>query len=143
MEYSFTVYDEFRLVYKRVWGIYTDDVSAAALAEWNRLNKMDDVGNYNEIQDLSAVTQYLVSIDLIKQVARDYAALRKPGSLPDRKVAYVAPSKIAFGTGRVYSALIDITGEEFRVFQDLESAFDFIGVSEHARSVILAAEETK
>ena len=129
MGYRFAIHDDLRLVYKKVWGEYGDAESAESHAEWDALCKASpEVGDFNELQDLTGVTRYHVSLEQIRRLADRYEAEWETGLHQPKRLAYVVPSAVAFGTGRVYGALISMTLISFRVFTALDDAADWLGL---------------
>lgn len=133
MPWKFVPYEDLRLVYKKVWGAYGDSESADAHREWDAMCAGGaDIGEYNELQDLTEVTDYGVSVGLIRQLAERYSEEWETGAHSPKRIAYVVPSANAFGTGRVYGALMETTGINFRVFNDLGEAGQWLGVTHEA-----------
>ena len=141
MPFSFTVHPKLRLVYKRVWGIYDDLDSNRSNDEWGAINRDGEIADYDQLQDLTGVTDYTVSVDTVRTRASAYARSRAQNPRPPKKVAYVAPLEVAFGTGRIYQALVATTGDDFQVFRDLDSACAWLGLDAGARDEIFAEPE--
>lgn len=130
MPSKYSVLTEYSLLYKRVWGRYTEDDNQAAHRERYGLSQQMDLNGYAEIQDLTDVTQYEISVEKMQALARQYKQLsesdRESGRFVARKLAYVAPDSVAFGTARIYDALTDSTGINFKVFRDIEPAIEWL-----------------
>ena len=110
MGFHFRVHHDLRLVYKKVWGQYGDPESVASHIEWNAICAADPaVGEYTEFQDLTQVTEYSVSLQQIRSLADYYEAEWLGGDHSPKKMAYVVPGPLAFGTGRVYGSLMALT----------------------------------
>ncbi len=138
MSYSFTFFPELNLVYKRVWGSYQDVDSKSAHTYWDTVNQ-GEVGGYNELQDLREVNDYGISLTQIRSLANHYeSGWQQEGSDKAKKMAYVAPSPIVFGTGRVYSTLISTTGINFKVFESIDDAAIWLGLSKSDLSLVLS-----
>lgn len=137
MNYSFAVHHELKLVYKRVWGIHTDEDAESAMEYWSALSDYSDIYNYCELHDLSAVTDYRVSSNFIKSQASTVVSRRIARSSPPKKSVCVVPSKIAYGMGRMYSALIDRSEEEFTVFYKINDACEWLELSEQDKALVL------
>ena len=90
---------------------------------------LGDVGQFNELQDLTGVTHYDVSIAQIHKLADHYESYNPENRPDDKRIAYIAPGPAAFGTGRVYSALIEIARIDMQVFTDLEEGANWLGLS--------------
>lgn len=138
MNYSFIVHDDLQLVYKRVWGIYTDEDAKAAMEDWTKLSDGKEIYNYTELHDLSEVTDYQLSSRFIKSLACTVVGRRKGRSSPPKKTGCVVPSKVAYGMGRMYSALVDQSEEEFMVFYTMVEACEWLELSEEAKERVLA-----
>ena len=129
--FRFRIHHDLRLVYKKVWGSYGDEQSVASHTEWDRICRTEPaVGDYNELQDLTQVTEYDVSIDQIRALAERYEEAWKTGEHQPKRLAYVVPSPLAYGTGRVYGSLMATTGITFRVFNSLPDATQWLALSE-------------
>jgi hypothetical protein len=106
-----------------------------------------DLNGYAEIQDLTDVTSYEISVKKIQALARDYKELtesdRESGRFVATKLAYVAPDSIAFGTARVYDALTSSTGINFGVFRSIEPAIEWLDLSAEAHNEIKAIRLTQ
>ncbi len=141
MPFEYHIHHDLRLVYRKVWGIYTDDDSRSAHEYWDQLRNENAVNDYNELQDLTEVTEYGISVEQIRTLAAHYRRVAEQqtatGRSPDKKIAYVVPTRLAYGTARVYGALIEETGMVFRVFDTLPDACDWLEVTEAARQNIL------
>lgn len=122
MSFEFQIFHDRRLAYKRVTGIYGDEDAQAAILEWRRLVAEEGVSEYDEFHDLTWVTQYEVSIDGIRAMALSSRRSRLERNEIPKRVAYVVPSDLGYGTGRIYSAMIDVAGEDFKVFRNLAEA---------------------
>lgn len=134
MSFSFTFHDDLHLVYKRVWGSYGDEDSTAAHAFWDSVNS-GKVGQYDELQDLTAVTDYRLSIEKMRALALHYQ--NRFDARICKKIAYVAPNDAAFGTGRVYSSEVVETELNFNVFRSLAEAAAWLGLSDDQLSQVL------
>ncbi len=55
-------------------------------------------------------------------------------------MAYVVPTALAFGTGRVYSAMINTTGINLHVFSDIEEAAEWLALSSKDLEMVLARD---
>ena len=137
MGYQFTIHDDLRLVYKKVWGEYGDAESTESHAEWDAMCQASpEIGDFNEFHDLTEVTGYHVSLEQIRLLADRYEAEWETGRHQPKRLAYVVPSAVAFGTGRVYGALISMTLLTFRVFSSLDDAADWMGLDRAQRRKI-------
>ncbi len=128
MAYSFTFHHDLNLVYKRVWGSYGNEDSKRAHEYWD-VASQGEVGKFNELQDLREVTDYGVSADQIRSLAEHYEDAWNAGDRTYKRMAYVAPSPVVFGTGRIYSTLISSTGLNFQVFESINEAADWLEIS--------------
>lgn len=138
MGYRFRVHHDLRLVYKKVWGHYGDPESVASHVEWDAMcAESPPVGEYNEFHDLIQVSRYDVSIDQIRRLANQHEAEWETGLHQPKSLAYVAPTPLAFGTGRVYGSLMATTGVSFRVFTSLDEACEWLGIAGSARSRVI------
>lgn len=114
-----------RLVTAQGRGTITDDdIYGYQEKVWSR----PDVAGYNELVDMSAVTQIVrPSVERIQDLARFSAAMdvRSPKS----KFAIVAPNDLAFGLGRMYGAHRDMdprSTKRVAVFRSLAEALAFL-----------------
>lgn len=130
MPFTYAVRRDLKLIHRRVWGEYNDADSRAADIEWRKIQQDPEVLSFNELQDLSEVTHYGVSIETIRSIAAYYNDFRLAQHATPKQLAYVVPSKVAFGTGRVYQALIDVSGVNFHVFENVEEAVSWLGLDE-------------
>lgn len=132
------IHHDLRLVYKKAWGTYGDAESQSWHAEWDAIWQAEaGVGDYNELYDLSQVTGYDVSIDHIRALADQYETEWRTGRHSPKQLAYVVPSPVAFGTGRVYGSLVAMTGIVFRVFKSLDEAADWLALTHDQRERVL------
>ena len=141
MSYEYHIHHDHRLVYKKVWGSYTDEDSRVAHEYWDQIRKTGDINDYSELQDLTEVVDYGISVDQMKALAlryREESEQRKAAGKPsNKKIAYVVPSRLAYGTARIYGALIEETGMTFRVFDALEDGCEWLQLNEAACRNIL------
>lgn len=130
MGYRFDIHHDLRLVYKKVWGSYGDAQSRVAHIEWDEICRQgDEVGDYNEFQDLTEVTEYGVSLDQIKGLAERYDIEWQTQTHQPKQIAYVVPTPLSYGTGRVYGSLMGHTGIDFKVFDSLFDAAVWLELS--------------
>jgi hypothetical protein len=141
MPYEYIVHHKYKLVYKKVWGSYTDEDSALAHEYWDVLSTQGSIGTYDELQDLSEVTRYGVSVRHIENLAAHYRELaeagKDAGNFKPKKIAYIIPSPTAFGTGRIYGSLVEDTGLNFTVFDAVEKACDWLELTPETRTAVL------
>jgi len=138
MGFYFRVHHDIRLVYKKVWGTYGDVESVASHEEWDALCAAHPgIGDYNEFQDLTQVTRYGVSLEQIRVLADRHEREWESGQHQPKQLCYVVPSPLAFGTGRVYGSLMAMTGFNLRVFNSMEEAADWLGLSAQVRDRIV------
>ena len=145
MPYFFRIHTDINLVYKKVWGIYDDAASREAHALWDEMTASDPaIEAYDELQDLTGVTDYRVSIALIHQLADRYASRWQGDAHRPKRMAYVVPSPEAYGTGRVYGTLMEATAIEFRACHDFAEAAEWLGLdaSEIERVIEAGTDET-
>ena len=141
MDYQFHIHHDLRLVYKKVRGTYGDAESRISHVEWDAIcEESPVVGDYNELQDLTGVTDYRVSLDQIRALAAKYEQDWQTGSRVPKLMAYVVPSPLAFGTGRVYGSLMGMTGITFRVFNALDEATGWLGLTEEQCKQVLVPD---
>lgn len=140
MPSKYAALPEYSLLYKRVWGRYTEADNAASHRERHRLSQSTDIGDFSEIQDLRDVTEYAISVEKMQSLARQYRRLteeeQRSGKYVARSVAYVAPSPVVFGTARVYEAITASTALNFRAFREIEDALGWLGMSAEVIDVI-------
>ena len=141
MAYSFTFYHNLSLVYKKVWESYGDRDSKSAHEYWDTVNTTN-VGEYDELQDLRECTDYGISIEQIQALANHYQGRFDEGDDRGKKIAYIAPSQLAFGTGRVYSTLINEKNINFRVFADINEGAEWLVLSTDDLALVLSAEQS-
>lgn len=140
MGFYFRIHRDLGLVYKKVWGRYGDAESVASHVEWDAICKADaEVGDYNEFQDLTQVSQYGVSLDQIRALAERYERDWQAGTQHPKRLAYVVPGPLAFGTGRVYGSLMAMTGITFTVFNSIDEAAMWMGLSAAERNRVVEA----
>lgn len=135
MGFEFTIHHDLRIVYKKVWGVYDDEASRQAHTEWDVINTEGDIVVYDEFQDLTEVTSYGVSIEQIRRLANRYTDLTEGHET--KRIAYVAPSALAFGTGRVYGTLMDTTAVNFHVFTTCKDAAEWLELADEDLARIL------
>ncbi len=144
MPFEFIVHHEYKLVYRKVWGVYGVEDSIAVHEYWDELSGKGEIGNYDELIDLSEVTEYGISIEQIRSLANHYRILaearQKAGVFKPKKIAYVIPSPAAYGTGRVYGALIEEVGMNFQVFNVLHEACDWLCLTPDVVSKVLVSK---
>lgn len=145
MPSRYFVLPEHSLLYKWVWGKYGEKDNRAAHRERYSLARRMDLSGYAEIQDLSDVTSYEITVDRIRALASRYVGLseddRRSGKFVATRLAYVAPAPVAFGTGRVYDALTSTSTLNFGVFTDLGQAVEWLQLPEEAMDAIRALRE--
>lgn len=143
MPSRYLVFPEHSLLYKWVWGKYGEAENKAAHRERHSLALEMDLSGYAEIQDLSDVTSYEITVDRIRALASQYVGLseddRLSGKFVATRLAYVAPAPIAFGTARVYDALTSTSSLNFRVFTELGQAVEWLQLPPAAMDAIRAA----
>lgn len=127
MPCCFRIHTDLQLVYKRVWGIYDDAASLEAHALWDEMTA-PAIEAYDELQDLTGVTDYRVSIALIRQLADRYAVRWQDEAHRRKRMAYVVPSSEAYGTGRVCGTLMEATGIEFRACHNFAEAAEWLSL---------------
>tara|TARA_R110002072_G_scaffold89232_2_gene199810 strand:+ start:2334 stop:2753 length:420 start_codon:yes stop_codon:yes gene_type:complete len=131
MPYIYAVRHDLKLVHKRVWGVYSDAEAQAADIEWRELLAVaPEILGYDELHDLTSVTEYQVSVEAVRKIASEYNRFRQQVEATPSRTAYIVPSRIAFGTGRVYQALIEVSGVHFSVFEGLQEGLDWLGIQE-------------
>lgn len=109
-----------RLVFSRGWGALTDDE-----LHWHantlRADSRFDPG-FRQVVHFLDLGQIRVTIDGVRGLAQ-INPFR-----PDSRRAIAAPGDVAFGLTRVFEALTNSDGEQFRVFRSLGPAFEWIGL---------------
>lgn len=139
MAFEFRIHHDLALVYKKVTGRYHDAESRASHIEWDEICRSDPrIGEYNEFQDLTGVTDYGVSLNQIRLLADRYEEEWRTGDHQPKRLAYVVPGPLAFGTGRVYGSLMSMTGINFRVFNDRAEAGQWLGLTDEVLAGVLA-----
>ncbi len=146
MAFEYHIHHDLRLIYRKIWGVYGSQDSMAAHQQWDELASEGEVSQYDELSDLTEVTDYGVSIDQIHKLATHYRKLtiekKESGTFRAKKIAYVIPSPLAYGTGRVYGALIEETGMNFKVFEDLDHGCEWLDLSPETTNHILIRKLT-
>jgi hypothetical protein len=145
MPYHCVVYPQYQLVYKKIWGRYTDNDSIEAHEAWDVEFAQRPEHDYCcELYDLIEVTEYLVSLQHMRNIADHFFERseneKRAGTFTKSRTAYVAPKPLAFGTGRVYSALIDITGNDFCVFSSVEDALIWLDIDPAVKEDIIISK---
>lgn len=145
MPYEYVVHPQHHLVYKKIWGRYTDSDSIKAHATWDvEFDQLPELDQYCELYDLTEVTEYLLSLQHMRNIAEHYVERSKneknAGNFIKTRTAYLAPAPLAFGTGRVYSALIEITGNDFCVFSAVEDALIWLDIDPAAKEDIIISK---
>ena len=128
MPYTYAVRHDLKLIHKRVWGEYSDAESQAADREWRKIQQNPEILAFDELQDLTEVTHYGVSLETLRGFAAFYNEFREERGAKPKRLAYVVPSKVAFGSGRMYQSLIEMSGVNFQVFEDLNLAVAWLGL---------------
>jgi len=123
MPFSYVVYKEQRLVISTGSG----RVTCAEIRERQdqTSNDPDFDSEFNQIVDLRAVTDFEVSIEEFRALAR------RRIFAPSSRRAFVAKDPHIFGMGRLWeieSETFDIETSKIHVFYDLASALHWIGV---------------
>jgi hypothetical protein len=132
MPIEYRIHHPRRLVVARGVGVFSDtDAFGYQQEVWSR----KDVNGYDELMDMTAVTEILVpSPDRVRQLA--VLASNMDSSKSAGRFAVIAPQDVAYGLGRMYQAHRNLsdggaravaifrTEDEARVFLGIETAFD-------------------
>ena len=145
MPYNYVVHPQYQLVCKKIWGRYTDNDSIKAHETWDiEFDQRPELDHYCELYDLTEVTEYLLSLQHMRNIAEHYLERseneKKAGTFIRTRTAYLAAEPLAFGTGRVYSALISITGNDFCVFSLVEDALIWLDIDPAAKEDIIMSK---
>jgi hypothetical protein len=127
MPIAYRVDHEVGLVVAAGQGILTDaDVFGYQRDVWSR----PDVTGYNELIDMTQVTQFAVpSADRVRDLARLAARMDDTGSRT--RLAVVASTDVAFGLGRMFQSYrqLDRRGtKEMAIFRTMEEALTFLQI---------------
>ena len=145
MPYNYVVHPQYSLICKKIWGRYTDKDSITAHEIWDsEFARRPEIEGYCELYDLTEVTEYLLSLQHMRYLAEHYFERseneKKGGTFVVSRTAYLAPVPLVFGTGRVYSALIDSTGNDFCVFKSVEEALIWLDIDPAAKEDIIISK---
>lgn len=127
MPSHYTIDHDERLV--RVTG--TGPLSDADLLE-QRVHIRDDPAfdpGYSFLVDLTAVTEVLLSAQVVARLARDPIStpgVRRAIVVPPAEPGASAPHPLAFGLGRVFQSIAALRGEDVEVFTDKQLAVEWL-----------------
>lgn len=120
MPTDYTIDHDERLV--RVTGLGA--LSDADLLE-QRMRIRDDPAfdpGYSFLVDLTAVTEVLLSAQVVARLARDPIStpgVRRAIVVPPAEAGASTPHPLAFGLGRVFQSIAALRGEDVEVFTDM------------------------
>lgn len=120
MPESFEIDADRKLVICRAWGLLTDE----ELRDHYKRLLADPAfrPEYCQFADLRGVTEFTVDSRTIEDAAR--MQVFSPGT----RRAFVAPTGVAFGLARMFSAYSASAGQTLEVFKDVHSAEEWLGV---------------
>jgi hypothetical protein len=127
MPSDYTIDEDERVV--RVTG--AGPLSDADLLE-QRVRIRDDPAfdpGYSFLVDLRAVTEVLLSAQVVARLARDPIStpgVRRAIVLPTAEPGAAVPHPLAFGLGRVFQSIAALRGEDVEVFTDIGAAVDWL-----------------
>jgi hypothetical protein len=127
MPSDYTIDQDERLV--RVTG--SGPLSDADLLE-QRVRIRDDPAfdpGYSFLVDLRAVTEVLLSAQVVARLARDPLSapgVRRAIVVPPAEPGATVPHPLAFGLGRVFQSIAALRGEDVEVFTDLGRAIGWL-----------------
>lgn len=134
MSYHFEFAHEDRILRCRFDGQVTDELLGKYYAQVGQM--VAQTKARAAILDLSEVTSWEVSNELVRSLARSLPAL-VDASLPR---FIVAPTTHLFGTARMFQILGEDTRPELRVFRTLDEAYAAFGVASPKYEPIAASE---
>ena len=114
---------ERRLVLSTASGVFS---RTDAQGHMERLVKDPDFDpSFSQISDFTQVTEFSISVEEIQELAR------RSVFSPQSRRAFIAPTDLAYGLGRMYEMLRENEGEMgIRIFRTLEDALDWV-LSKH------------
>jgi hypothetical protein len=114
-----------KLVITSYSGEVSDADVASQISEIKRSAPYDP--DYRAITDFTAVTQFNISTNQIREVAETQSPLA------ESKRVMVAPSDVAYGTSRMFQALAWHTRPNITVVRTLPEAYQVLGIAENDR----------
>ena len=120
MPITYTIDPDKKLVLSKIWGAATE----IEVLEHNRQLSADPMFNpaYQQLADMSDVTEVLVSANTIKETARD--SFFSPGV----RRAFVARGDGTFGMARMFALHAESLGQVVEVFRDRRAAEEWLGL---------------
>jgi hypothetical protein len=117
---TYTIDPDKKLVLSEIWGPATE----MEVLEHNRKLSGDPMFNpaYQQLADMSGVTEILVSTDTIKETAHD--SFFSPGV----RRAFVASTDCTFGMARMFALHAESLGQVVEVFRDRGAAEEWLGL---------------
>jgi hypothetical protein len=117
---TYTIVPEKKLVMSEIWGATTE----GEVHEHNQKLRGDPLFDpaYQQLADMSRVTEVLVSADTIKETARD--SFFSPGV----RRAFVASADGTFGMARMFALHAESLGQVVEVFRDRDTAEEWLGL---------------
>lgn len=126
MPFSYVVYKKHRLVIS----------TGSDRVTWNEIQARQDQTktdsdfnpDFNQIVDLRSVTDFEMSSDTARMLAR------RTVFNPNSKRAFIAASPAVFGVGRMWEAFTELSGNksQIRVFYDVPSALEWLDMPQVA-----------
>ena len=120
MPATYTIDPDRKLVISKIWGPATE----TEILEHNRQLRGDPLFDpgYQQLADMSGVTEVLGSTNTIKETARD--SFFAPGV----RRAFVATGDGAFGMARMFALHAESLGQVVEVFRDCDAAEEWLGL---------------
>lgn len=127
MPMSYRIDHDRRLVITQGHGILRDhEIFGYQREVWSR----PEVAGFNELVDMTAVTQILVpSLERVRDLAELAAEMSR--TAPRTKMAIVAPDDLAFGLGRLFETFRESASPGVKpvaVFRTMPEALDWLGI---------------
>ncbi len=122
MPVTYTIDPERKLVLSQIWGAATE----TEVLEHNRRLRGDPLfdPNYQQLADMSGVTEVLLSANTVKETARD--SFFAPGV----RRAFVASGDGTFGMARMFALHAESLGQVVQVFRDRRAAEEWLGLAD-------------
>jgi hypothetical protein len=117
---SYSIDPARRLVSSRIWGIVTNE----EVDEHNRQLRSDPLFDpaYRQIADMTGVTRNMVTVDNVRQTARDQYFT------PGARRALLVSDDTTFGLCRMFETYAESVGQVLSVFRDRKQAEDWLGL---------------
>ena len=127
MPYSFEIDHRKKLIIRIVWDRYDDEQASLWVTDFSQIDVHE---SYDELHDLSGVTEYLVTPSKLSSQAFE-SANQETESFQSKRVAIVAPSDLVYGMSRIYSGYHGDSKEDIRSFRSKEAAMNWLFDEKH------------